>query len=149
MQKTLNFQANFSRPAPFVYEHLSDPRNFIGLQPLLISISNIQETQPQGVKTLSYENVEEFIFLGFLKYHNRIQVQTRLTEPGKRMDAFVISPGGVKLHVEYLFTPNEQGSTLDEVFHIEAPGFLMNFVIQQASQAQTTVLTRLQQRMQL
>ena len=149
MQKTLRFQANFFRPAQFVYEHLADPRNFIGLQPLLISISDVQETQQQGLRKLSYENVEEFIFLGFLKYHNRIKVQTQLTEPGKRMDAFVESPGAVKLHVEYHFLPNENGSTLDEIFHIEAPGFLMDFVIQQASQAQTTVLTRLQKRMQL
>lgn len=149
MKKTLRFQANFFRPAQFVYQHLSDPRNFIGLQPLLISISDIQETQQQGVSALSYENVEEFIFLGFLKYHNRIKVQMRLTEPGKRMDAFVDSPGAVKLHVEYLFTRQEQGSRLDELFHIEAPGFLMGFVIQQASQAQTTVLARLQKRMQL
>ena len=93
MKKTLCFQANFFRPAQFVY------------QPLLISISDIQETQHQGVSALSYENVEEFIFLGFLKYHNRIKVQMRLTEPGKRMDAFVDSPGAVKLHVECLFTP--------------------------------------------
>jgi hypothetical protein len=148
MQKTLHFQANFSQQAQFVYEHLSDPHNFIGLQPLLISISDVQETQQNGIRSLSYQNVEEFIFLGFLKYHNRIEVQTQLTKPGKRMDAFVLSPGAVKLHVEYNFSPSKHGSILDEIFHIDAPVFLMGFVIQQATRAQTTVLTRLQKRLE-
>lgn len=147
MQKTLQFRAALAKPANFVYEHLADPRNFIGLQPLLISISNVVESRSQGVRVLTYENVEEFIFLGFIKYHNRIRVELHLTEPGKRMDAYVDSPGAVKLHVEYLFSDTVAGSTLEETFHIEAPRLVMNFVIQQATLAQETVLERLQKRM--
>ena len=147
MQKTLQFQANFSQPGSLIYDHLADPRNFIGLQPLLVSISEVQETQQCSLRCLSYETVEEFIFLGFIKYHNHIRVNLQLTDPGKRMDAFVISPGAVKLHVEYHFQTNEHGSTLNEIFHVEAPGLMMGFVTQQAAQAQTTVLDRLQKRL--
>jgi hypothetical protein len=146
VRATLIFDAAYEQPVEAVYAHLADPRNFIGLQPLLISLSEVAESKQNDARVLSYVTTEEFHF-GPITYHNHIKVRHTLTKPNERIDTFVISPGWVTLNVEYHFAASDHGSTLQEIMHIAAPRLLMNFVTAQAAQAQTEVMRRLKARL--
>jgi hypothetical protein len=145
---TLPFDVDINCPVADVFSHLSNPRNFLGLQPLLIDMSAIIETMEDGALVRRYTTTEEFRFLGFLRYLNRIDVSLRLTNPPARMDAHVDSPGNVTLDVEYHFSARENGTHLREIVHIQSPHWATRFVISEATKAQRETLARLKARLE-
>jgi hypothetical protein len=145
---TLTFTIEIARPISVVFEHLSVPRNFLGLQPLLIEISEVNETTENGVIVHRYTTTEAFRFLGFIPYNNRIHVTTRLTNPHTRLDTHVESPGGVTLDAEYHLSASEFGTHLQEIIHIQSPQITRKFVLREATKAQNTLLARLKERLE-
>ncbi len=91
MPDTLNFDVHIARPVAVVYAHLAQPRNLIGLQPLLTFMSPIRELALSGQQGYAYETVETFRLGRIPVYHNRIRVQTILTEPDRHIDSIVYS----------------------------------------------------------
>lgn len=148
INSTLSFDVDLNRPVADVFAHLSNPRNFLGLQPLLIDMSEIVEMTQDGALVRRYTTTEEFRFLGFIRYLNRIAVALRLTDPPARMDAHVDSPGNVTLDVEYHFSAHENGTRLREIVHIQSPRWTTRFVISEATKAQTETLARLKARLE-
>ena len=145
---TLTFTIEIARPISAVFEHISVPQNFLGLQPLLIDISEVNETNENGIIVHRYTTTEAFLFFGFISYHNRIHVTTRLTNPHTRLDTHVKSPGGVTLDVEYHLSASKLGTHLQEVIHIQSPKIITGFVHREATKAQNTLLTRLKERLE-
>ena len=148
VRNTLTFTLDITRPIAVVFGHLSVPRNFIGLQPLLIDISKVNETTENGVTVHRYTTTEEFRFFGFIPYHNRIHVTTRLTKPYTRLDTHVESPGGVTLDVEYLLSESNGVTHLQEVIHVQSLQITTGFVLREATKAQNTLLARLKKRLE-
>ena len=148
MIRTLQFTTHITRPVSAVYDHLADPQNLIGLQPLLIEMSPVQSTSVNGVIIKTYETVEAFRLGGHNVYRNRIRVETTLTLPHEQIDSRVHSPGGVTLMVRYIFTPQDGGTQLTEVMEIHLPRPIAGFVVRQATQAQNTVMQRLKARLE-
>ncbi|MCL4529645.1 MAG: hypothetical protein M1282_09535 [Chloroflexi bacterium] len=91
MQHKLEFTVQIQRPVSVVYAHLAQPRNFIGLQPLLSSISSVEEFSINNKRGCKYETVEDFRVGSIPVFHNRIHVQTVLTEPDQQIDSIVYS----------------------------------------------------------
>ena len=149
MIRTLSFTTYIARSVPDVYEHLANPQNFIGLQPLLIEMSPVQSAMINGATVQSYETVEAFRLGGHVVYRNRIRVETTLTKPNEQMDSRVRSPGGVTLHVRYTFTAYNGSTQLAEVMDIHMSRLVAGFVVRQATQAQTAVMARLKARLEV
>jgi hypothetical protein len=84
-----------------VYDHLRDPHNLVGLQPLLTHVENVQASET----SVSYDTVEAFRWLGIVLYRNRIHVQTTFTDPPWRLETVVHSFPNITLQVGYTFTP--------------------------------------------
>jgi len=148
MIRTLRFNIDIARPISIVYDHLAQPQNFLGLQPLLIEMSPITATVENGWPVRSYETVEAFRVGGRVVYRNRIRVKMTLPRPPEQIDTIVHSPGGVTLTVQYLFTSEKDGMRLTEIMEIHTPRLLAGFVVQQATQAQNTVMQRLKARLE-
>ena len=145
---TLTFTIEIARPISAVFEHISVPQNFLGLQPLLIDISEVNETVENGITVHRYTTTEAFLFFGFIPYHNRIHVTTRLTNPHTRLDTHVESPGGVTLDVEYHLSASTLGAHLQEVIHVQSLRITTGFVLREATKAQNTLLARLKERLE-
>ena len=145
---TLPFEIEINHPVTDVFAHLSNPRNFLGLQPLLIDMSEIIEATEDGALVRRYVTTEEFRFLGFIRYLNHIAVTLRLTDPPARMDAHVDSPGNVTLDVEYHFSARGGGTHLREIVHIQSPRWAARFVNNEATKAQQETLSRLKARLE-
>ena len=148
MRRTLEFTVSIERPVVDVYDHLADPRNLLGLQPLLIEMSPIRESAEADRVVREYETVEAFRLFGRIVHRNRIRVRTTLTDPPTRMDSLVHSPGGVSLQVVYHFATERAGTRLTEVMHLNVQPWLAGFVVSQARQAQRAVLARLKTRLE-
>ena len=51
-----------------LYEYLSQPRNYVGLSPLVTEVSEPESgSDSQGQPVIRYEAVETFKFLGFMR----------------------------------------------------------------------------------
>lgn len=134
-------------PVATVYDHLSEPRNFLGLQPLLVEMSPVQRTVEDGLSVVTYETVEAFR-LWKLTYHNRIQVRMVMAEPNVRLETAVNAKLNVHLDVVYRFAEENGGTRLRETMEIHAPRLMMGFVYSQALAAQRQTLKALKQRLE-
>lgn len=134
-------------PVATVYNHLSEPGNFLGLQPLLVEMSPVQRTVEKGLSVVTYETVEAFRWWKFT-YHNRIRVRMVMVEPNVRLETAVNGNLGVHLNVVYRFTEENGGTRLTETMEIKASRLLMGFVYSQALAAQEHTLNALKQRLE-
>ncbi len=144
----LEFQVHINAPAKAAYEHLNDPHNFVGLQPLLTHVDNVKLGEQDGCKTVSYETVEAFRWLGIVLYRNRIRVQTVFTNPPEKFNTIVHSFPNITLYVQYTFTPKDNGVLIKETMQVHAYEWLAKFVISQATGAQNTLLANLKNRLE-
>ncbi len=144
----LEFQIRIQASPQVVYEHLSDPHNFVGLQPLLTYVDHVAFGEQDGKRTVSYETVEAFRAFGIVLYRNRIRVQTVFTDPPRQYHTRVHSFPNITLNVEYTFTPQAEGVLVQETMQIQVHAWLKGFVLRQAAQAQTALLANLKKRLE-
>lgn len=145
---SLEFQAHIKAPSQKVYDHLSEPHNFVGLQPLLTHVEAVQFNEQKGIKSVSYTTVEAFRRMGVVLYRNRIHVQSVFTKPPYQMNMMVHSFPNITLNVEYTFTPQDEGVLVKETMQIQTHALLAKFVISEATKAQTTLLENLKNRLE-
>jgi len=148
MQHKLEFTVHIRRPVSVVYSHLGDPTNFIGLQPLLTSISSVQETFVNNKRGYKYETVETFRIGSIPVLNNRIHVQTILTEPDQQIDTVVQSNPNIRLDVRYKFTALGEDTHLIEQMLISVPAWVSNYVVNTARQVQEQTLANLKHRLE-
>jgi len=148
MQQNLEFTVHIRCPVSVVYGHLAQPANFIGLQPLLSSISPVHEFSLNNKHGYQYETVETFRIGPMPVLHNRIFVRTILTEPEQQIDSVVRSKPNIRLDVHYQFTPLDDETHLVEQMRISVPVWLSNYVIRTARQVQEQTLANLKHRLE-
>jgi len=121
-------------PPRVVFEHLRDPRNYVGLSPLVVEVRGIRE-EPDAVH---YVAVERFRFAG-LTYDNLIRVELRAddSDPSRLwVGGDVDSPGNVQLRYGSTITPEGDGSRVVDRIDVTAPFGLRRFAIGRASEVQ-------------
>jgi hypothetical protein len=120
-----------------LYEYLSEPKNYIGLSPLVTEVSGAQSSSDsQGQHVIRYEAVETFKFLGFLRYPNRIKVAMILTHPGQQMINQVEAAFNVQLKFVFDFESEGSGTWIHESVTAHMPLLLRGFVVSQAKPVQ-------------
>lgn len=144
----LEFQTRIKVPPQVVYDHLSDPHNFVGLQPLLTHVEAVQFGELNGVRSVSYTTVEAFRRMNIVLYRNRIRVQSFFTRPPYQINVVVHSFPNITLNVEYTFAPLGDGVHVKEEMQIQAHALLAKFVISEATKAQTALLENLKHRLE-
>lgn len=144
----LDFQTQINIPQQVVYEHLKDPQNFVGLQPLLTHVESVKYEEQHGKQSVSYDTVEAFRWMGIVLYRNRIHVQTIFTNPPYEFETIVHSFPNITLNAKYLFTPQNGETLIKETIQIQTHAWLAKFVLTQATQAQTTLLSNLKHRLE-
>jgi hypothetical protein len=144
----LEFQAQINVLPQVIYDHLSDPHHFVGLQPLLTHVEAVQFGERDGLKNVCYTTVEAFRWKGIVLYRNRIQVQTTFTSPPLQFTTTVHSFPKITLHVEYTFESLNGGTLVKEEMQIHVHSWLAGFVTSEATKAQTALLTNLKKRLE-
>ncbi|BCJ42111.1 hypothetical protein GCM10010168_65110 [Actinoplanes ianthinogenes] len=129
-------------PAARVYAHLMDPRNYIGLSPLVVEVRDIR---PAG-SVVSYVAVERFTF-GPFHWNNPIRVTMTGEVPGQAIVSAVRSPGFVTLTSRVTLIPEVGGTTVRESIALTAPAPLRRFVLGQARSVQLHRAAELTRRM--
>lgn len=148
MQHKLEFTVQIQRPVSVVYAHLAQPGNFIGLQPLLSSISSVEEFSVNNKRGCKYETIETFRIGSIPLFHNRIRVQTVLTEPDQQIDSVVHSKPNIRLNVHYQFTSQGEETLLIEQMLISVPVWVGSYVINTAQRVQEQTLANLKYRLE-
>jgi Polyketide cyclase / dehydrase and lipid transport len=148
MQRTISLSTDIKRPVSVVYGHLAQPTNWIGLQPLLTSISPIEVALCDGRPCLRYTTNERFRLAGPLAIDNRIAVQTTLTRQDERIDTLVNSFPRLTLAAAYTFQPTPGGTALALQITISGPRAVLGYVTRTAHRVQQQTLANLKARLE-
>lgn len=136
------------RPADVVYQHLAEPANFLGLQPLLVQMTPVTRGSAGGRPLLAYETVEAFRLGGVTLAHNRIAVRTLLTRPPHRLDSIVTGAAGLVMLATYELAEAAGATLLRERIAIHLHPALRRGVLAFARRVQRTTLARLKTRLE-
>jgi ribosome-associated toxin RatA of RatAB toxin-antitoxin module len=138
-------------PKEILYDHLSQPINLIGLQPLLTKIDILKEkTNADGIVVRPFYTVETFRLLGLPVYRNRIYSVMQLTRPNDELKFHVYSKPRIEIIFTYHFEQLDDNRTqiTQRVEFVRLNKLLERFVIEQAKQAQQALLSNLKIRLE-
>lgn len=133
-----------------VYDHLSQPINMIGLQPLLTEMDVLEEKEDKaGVILRPFETVETFRWLGIPILRNRILSVIHLTRPKEQLEFHVYSKPKIEIIFKYALKESNHTRTqiIQTVHFIKVSKLLENFVVRQANLAQRALLSNLKVRL--
>jgi len=120
-----------------IYDHLADPNNYMGLSPLLISVTDIHwDSNQQNQRFVRYKSVELFRFLGLFSYHNPLDVVMTLTRPDQQIVSDVQTRQNVSVRFIFDLSPEPEGTTVTETISARMPLLLSGFVVSQAKSVQ-------------
>jgi len=134
-----------------VYDHVSDPLNMIGLQPLLTTIDILKEqTDESGITLRPFYTVEVFRWAGIPLMRNRIYSVIHLTKPKDELEFHVYSKPNIKIIFKYEFVQsNDLRTHITQTINFERVNKLLeSFVFDQAVKAQRALLTNLKVRLE-
>jgi len=134
-----------------VYDHLSQPINMIGLQPLLTEMDVLEEKKStNGVILRSFQTVETFRWLGLPIFRNRILSVIHLTKPKELLEFHVYSQPNIEIIFKYSLQEfNDKRTQITQTVHfIKVNKLLENFVVRQANLAQRALLSNLKVRLE-
>src|SRR6266545_7236452 len=148
-----SFELNIfiDRPRDEVYEHVAQPINMIGLQPLLTTIDILKQQQDaDGVILRPFHTVETIRWLGLPVMRNRVYSVIHLTKPPSELEISVFSKPNTQVVYHYLFQESEEGRThlVQKVRFEKVNKLLENFVFDQAIQTQRALLANLKARLE-
>jgi hypothetical protein len=132
-----------------IYEHLAEPNNYMGLSPLLISVSNVHwDTNQQNQRFVQYKSIELFRFLGVFSYRNPLDVVMTLTNPNQQLISDVQSSQNITVHFVFDMQEQSEGTSVTETITAHMPPLLSRFVIGQAKSVQQNRARVLKQRLE-
>lgn len=147
--ETFEYRYFVNAPVETIYAHLADASSYVGLSPLVIAVSDVQQSSDeQGRALVRYVSVEQFHFLGVLRYDNRIRVTTTLTEPQQQIVSDVDSPFGVKVRFVFDFESEGGGTWVRETITADMPRLLRGFVVSEAKRVQRARAQILRERLE-
>ena len=134
-----------------IYNHLSEPINMVGLQPLLTEIDVLKaKTDENGVSLRPFYTVETFRLLGLPVFRNRIYSVIHLTKPKEELEFHVYSKPGIEIIFTYKFRQfnDKRTQVTQTVQFVKLNKLLEVFVINQAKHAQRVLLSNLKVRLE-
>lgn len=134
-----------------VYDHLSQPINMIGLQPLLTEMDVLEEKKDtHGIILRSFQTVETFRWLGLPIFRNRILSVIHLTKPKELLEFHVYSRPNIEIIFKYSLQEfSDKRTQITQTVHfIKVNKLLENFVVRQANLAQRALLSNLKVRLE-
>ena len=148
-----SFQLNIfiDRPLQEVYNHIAEPINMIGLQPLLTSIDILKEQKDaDGIILRPYYTVETLRWLGLPVMRNRIYIVIHLTRPPSELEFHVFSKPDVQMIFRYSLRESEKEQThlVQEVSSAKVNKLFENIVFDHAIKNQRAMLANLKVRLE-
>lgn len=149
--RTFELNIFINRPRREVYEHIAEPINMIGLQPLLTTIDVLKEQKDgNGIVLRPFHMLVTYRWLGLPVFRNRVYTVMHLTKPDSELEFHVFSKPGIQLVFQYLFQETEEGQThlVQRVRFERVNKLLENLVFNQAIQTQRALLANLKVRLE-
>lgn len=149
--RTFELNIFINRPRREVYEHIAEPINMIGLQPLLTTIDVLKEQKDgNGIVLRPFHMLVTYRWLGLPVFRNRVYTVMHLTKPDSELEFHVFSKPGIQLVFQYLFQETEEGQThlVQRVRFERVNKLLENIVFDQAIQTQRALLANLKVRLE-
>jgi hypothetical protein len=149
-----NFELNIfiDRPRDEVYDHIAEPINMIGLQPLLTTIDILKEQKDSNRVVLRpFYMVETRLWLGLPIRRSRVYCVLHLTRPNEELELHMFRSFGTTIIFRYFFNKSDDGDRthLIQRVHFEKVNKLLeNYVFHQAINAQRALLTNLKVRLE-
>src|ERR1044071_9237655 len=137
LMRTFELNIFIDRPRAEVYDHVAQPINMIGLQPLLTTIDILKEQKDgNGVVLRPFYTVETFRWLGLPIFKDRVYSVVHLTRPHSELEFHVFRKPGITVVYQYLFQESEEGRThlIQKVRFERVSKLLENLVFNQAIQ---------------
>jgi len=134
-----------------IYDHIAEPINMIGLQPLLTTIDIMKEQLDEnGITLRPFYTVEVFRWAGIPLMLNRIYSVIHLTQPRDELEFHVFSKPNIKIVFKYaLVQSNDLRTHITQTINFERVSKLLEgFVFDQAVKAQRALLTNLKVRLE-
>ena len=134
-----------------IYDHISEPLNMIGLQPLLTTLDVMKEqTDENGITLRPFYTVEVFRWAGIPLMRNRIYSVIHLTKPRDELEFHVFSKPNIKIVFKYAFVQYNDLRThiTQTILFDQVSKILEGFVFNQAVKAQRALLTNLKARLE-
>lgn len=149
--RTFELNIFIDRPQREVYDHISEPINIIGLQPLLTTIDILKEQKDaEGVVLRPFYTVETYRWLGLPVMRNRVYTVMHLTKPHSELEFHVFRKPGIQVVFHYIFQEVDNGRThlIQKVRFERVNKLFENFIFNQAIQTQRAVLANLKVRLE-
>lgn len=148
-----SFELNIfiARPQGEVYDHLAEPINMIGLQPLMTTIDILKEQRnTDGVMLRPFYMVETYRWTGLPILRSRVYSVMYLTKPGEELELYIYRKPGINIVYKFEFRQDEEERThlIQKVNFERVNKLIENFVFNQAIKAQRALLTNLKVRLE-
>jgi hypothetical protein len=137
-------EATIDAPLTRVFAELGTPARFLGLQPLLTDVREVEGAQG----TRAFEATERVRVLGPIALRNRLHVELRLDPERARIEFATRAPLAIRLDGDFRLTPVAAGTRVVESVTIACPRWLAAFVLPQAIRAQEALLANLKRRLE-
>ena len=134
-----------------IYDHIAEPINMIGLQPLLTTIDIMKEQiDENGITLRPFYTVDVFRWAGIPLMRNRIYSVIHLTKPRDELEFHVFSKPNIKIVFKYAFVQHNDLRThiTQTILFEQVSKLLEDFVFDQAVKAQRALLTNLKVRLE-
>jgi hypothetical protein len=148
-----SFELNIfiNRPRREVYDHIAQPINLIGLQPMLTTIDILKEQKDgNGITLRPLYMLMTYRWMGLPVLRNRVYMVMHLTKPHKELEFHVFSKPGIQIVFQYLLQETEEGQThlIQKVRFDRVSKLFESIVFKQASQTQRALLANLKVRLE-
>lgn len=134
-----------------LYDHLAEPINMIGLQPLLTEIDVLKKTKDENnISTRPFYMVETIRWLGLPIFRNKIYSVIRLTKPRDELEIQVHSNLKTEIVFKYAFKEFQDRRTqiTQTVKFIHVHKLLESIMFSRAKHAQRALLSKLKVRLE-
>jgi len=150
--RTFELNIFLDRPRNEVYDHIAEPINMIGLQPLLTTIDILKEQKDaKKVVLRPFYMVETHRWLGFPIRRSRVYSVIHLTRPKEELELHTFRSFGTTIVFRYFFNESDDGNRthlIQRVSFEKVNKLLENYVFNQAINAQRALLTNLKVRIE-
>jgi hypothetical protein len=149
--RTFELNIFINCPRREIYEHVAEPINMIGLQPLLTTIDILKEQKDgNGIILRPFHMLVTYRWLGLRVFRNRVYTVMHLTKPPNELEFHVFSKPGIELVFHYLFQETDEGHThlVQRVRFERVNKLLENIVFDQAIRTQRALLANLKVRLE-
>lgn len=139
---------SISSPSSQVYAFLSEPKQFLGLQPFLTGCEIVSQKLDAQAGKAEYEVIfiERFKLLGPLGYDNRIRALMKTDTKQQHTTVEVRSFPNIRLHSDYRLSEQAGKTQVTEIVRISSPEIMASFVGKMAQAAHRKLLANLKAR---